>query len=145
MGYSTYFIGAFKFSEKLTVSQIETLINITIDPYDVDEEEENWPTDRCPWVPVSSDHRRQIEVGDGPEMCLLESVNEEKMYEWDTWLDFLMEKYFKPWGVEVFGRVFWQGEDTGDAGVILGHGKDFECINIEALSDHYIESQGKKL
>lgn len=144
MGYSTYFIGAFKLSKKLTVSQIETLLNITIDPYDVDEEEENWPTDRCPWIPVSADRHRHLEVGHGPEMCLLESVNEEKMYEWDVWLDFLMDKYFKPWGIEVVGRVFWQGEETADAGVIFGHGEEFECVSIVDLAEHYIESQGKK-
>lgn len=139
MGYSTYFIGAFKLSKKLTVSQIETLLNITIDPYDVDEEEENWPNDRCPWRPASATRSRDLEVGDGPEMCVLESVNEEKMYDWDVWLDFLMEKYFKPWGIEVTGRVYWHGEDSGDSGAIFGHGKDFECVSIEALADHYAD------
>jgi hypothetical protein len=59
----------------------------------------------CQWNP--SDDGTQIEW-DGSE----------KFYNYVEWIEYLINTFLKPWGYKVNGSVVWQGEDTGDVGVI---------------------------
>ena len=43
----------------------------------------------------------------------------EKFYNYVEWLEYYIEKFFKPWGVVVNGEVEWQGEDREDIGKII--------------------------
>lgn len=42
----------------------------------------------------------------------------EKFYCYVEWLDYLIENFFKRWGIQLSGKVKWQGEDMDDRGVI---------------------------
>ena len=42
----------------------------------------------------------------------------EKFYGYTLWLKYLIEKFFIPWGIELNGRVRFQGEDSNDFGTI---------------------------
>jgi len=59
----------------------------------------------CQWVP--SDDGARIEW-DG---C-------EKFYDYAEWLRYLVEHFLAPWGYTLSGDVEWQGEGSGDSGVI---------------------------
>jgi len=43
----------------------------------------------------------------------------EKFYKYTEWLEYLIEKLFKPWGIKANGQFIWQGEETGDVGTIV--------------------------
>jgi hypothetical protein len=51
----------------------------------------------------------------------LEWNGAEKFYDYTEWLEYLVENFFKPWGLEMSGEVEWRGEDWDDTGTI--------CIN----------------
>jgi hypothetical protein len=42
----------------------------------------------------------------------------EKFYNYVEWIEYLIDTFLEPWGYKVNGSVVWQGEDTGDVGVI---------------------------
>ena len=42
----------------------------------------------------------------------------EKFYNYIEWIQYLIATFLAPWGYKVNGEVVWQGEDTGDVGVI---------------------------
>lgn len=119
MGYSTYFTGGFKLSKKLTDKRIVALA--TLCDYTA-EMPNDAPDSECPWRVCSN--------GRG-----LEDAAEEKMYNWDTWLEYLIENYFKPWGVQLEGKVTWQGEDTGDSGVIFAKGHQVKFVSIDEMPE----------
>jgi hypothetical protein len=121
MGYSTYFAGQFDLSKKLTDKRIAKLAVLC--DYGHDDMPDDTPGSDCPWR-VTAD-------GKG-----LEDAAEEKMYDWDTWLDYIVEFYLKPWGVEIEGRVSWQGEDTGDCGIIFAKGHKTKFVNIHELAEY---------
>jgi len=60
----------------------------------------------CQWVPSD----------DGTALVWDEG---EKFYEYEAWLDYLIENFLKPWGYTVSGEVEWQGEDRDDAGLLV--------------------------
>lgn len=43
----------------------------------------------------------------------------EKFYYYTEWLQYLINKFFTPWGVKLTGEVIWQGESAGDVGKIV--------------------------
>lgn len=43
----------------------------------------------------------------------------ESGYEYQEWLRFLINHFFKPWGVYLNGKVRWRGEEFDDMGAIL--------------------------
>ena len=119
MGYSTYFSGSFELTPKLNVSQIETIKNLC--EYNV-ENPEGTPGDECVWT-VSDDGTS------------IESVDEEKLYDWDEWLRYLLTNVLEPAGVKANGSVVWDGEDTGDAGVIFVKDNDVRFVGIESMPE----------
>ena len=42
----------------------------------------------------------------------------EKFYEYEEWLDYLIENFFEPLGYVLNGDIEWQGEESDDFGVI---------------------------
>jgi len=42
----------------------------------------------------------------------------EKFYEYIRWLQFLNERFFKPWGLKLSGTIQWRGEEWGDTGSV---------------------------
>jgi len=42
----------------------------------------------------------------------------EKFYHYTEWIEYLIEHFFKPWGVVVNGEIEWVGEDRSDVGMI---------------------------
>ena len=43
----------------------------------------------------------------------------EKFYNYVEWLEYLIENFFKPWGVTINGEVEWSGESRSDIGKIV--------------------------
>lgn len=119
MGYSTYFTGRIELNKHLTVSTIETLRAIR-------EGSKTLPgmpqRSDCPWV-VCRD-------GKG-----IESANEEKMYDWKEWLVFLLRKVIEPEGYQATGRVFWHGEEAGDAGVIFVRDNRAKFVSVQDVPE----------
>lgn len=42
----------------------------------------------------------------------------EKFYNYVEWLNYLIENFFKPWGIKLNGEVTWSGEESSDIGKI---------------------------
>lgn len=42
----------------------------------------------------------------------------EKFYHYTEWLEYIDEKFLKPWGRKLSGAVSWQGEDDSDFGLL---------------------------
>lgn len=119
MGYSTYFSGRIELDKPLTASSIttiETLCDYTApNPSDAPEGE-------CVWK-ASSDGR------------FIESLNEEKMYRWDDWLEYLLETVVAPEGIKANGRVIWQGENTDDSGTIFVKDNRMKLVSIDEMPE----------
>lgn len=60
----------------------------------------------CQWVPSE----------DGTELKWDEG---EKFYEYEAWLEYIIEHFMTPWGRTLNGDVEWQGEDRDDIGVLV--------------------------
>ena len=59
----------------------------------------------CQWIPTE----------DGAEIVWDEG---EKFYDYVGWAKYLVEHFLSPWGYQLDGEVFWQGEDDEDFGKI---------------------------
>jgi len=59
----------------------------------------------CQWVP--SDDGTSIVWDQG-----------EKFYNYVEWIEYLVERFLKPWGYVLNGEVEWQGEERDDRGMI---------------------------
>jgi len=59
----------------------------------------------CQWVVVDSGH--------------IHWDGNEKFYNYEEWLTYLVETYLKPWGYVLNGTVAYQGEDADDFGRII--------------------------
>ena len=112
MGYSTSFDGRINFSRPLTVPefrQLERLANYNShdDGYykEFTDTPETIPDAYLQWQPT--------EDGEG-----LEWNGGEKFYDYVHWLRWLIKHYFKPRDIVLNGQIQWQGEETGDVGII---------------------------
>ncbi len=107
MGYQTDLFGTLKTDKQMNPEQIQELKEFAdtrhggnTSPYpDV-------PGFWCQWVPT--------EDGMG-----LEWDGNEKFYNYVEWLEYLIEKFFIPWGIKLNGEVEWEGEESGDLGIII--------------------------
>jgi hypothetical protein len=43
----------------------------------------------------------------------------EKFYSYVEWLEYLIEHFLTPWGIEITGEVEWEGEERGDHGKLI--------------------------
>jgi hypothetical protein len=100
MGYSTSFAGRFTLTPALTDEQFYILKG-----YSEDEHEEGY----CQWTPTKDRTGLEWDAG-------------EKFYDYEVWINRIVDKYLRPWGVKIDGEVKWSGEDTEDVGVLVATG-----------------------
>jgi hypothetical protein len=60
----------------------------------------------CQWIPT--DKGDQLVWDEG-----------EKFYDYEDWLQYLIDNFFKPWDRVLNGEVYWIGEDPDDRGVLV--------------------------
>lgn len=113
MGYTTKFRGRFDLGVSLTVDQVNTLMKISNEDDSVDMS--GAPDSYCQWAP--SKDGRGIEWDGG-----------EKFYDYVAWLQFVIDRFLKPWGHFLNGRVAWQGEEPEDQGVIHVRNNQVQAI-----------------
>lgn len=106
MGYTTDFMGQFDFSTPLTVSQKSQLAEFA-------DQRHGGNTEKFPEMPGFYCQWRPNEEG-----TALEWDGGEKFYEYEAWLEYLIEHFFTPWKVKLNGSVKWRGEDWNDTGII---------------------------
>jgi hypothetical protein len=53
----------------------------------------------------------------------------EKFYEYTAWLEYLITKFFQPWGIMVNGEIEWQGEERNDRGKIVVTDNVIQVLN----------------
>lgn len=108
MGYSTSFNGKINFDRVLTVSELrelEALANYSLQDEEFKKYADSWPQSYLQWSPTE----------DGQS---LEWNGAEKFYDYVEWLEWLMDYYFTPKGIQCNGEMVWQGEEIGDIGKI---------------------------
>lgn len=66
----------------------------------------------CQWVLVSDNPIH-------PENVTLKWDGYEKFYHYTEWLQYLINHFFKPWGLTLNGEIEWEGEESGDLGKII--------------------------
>lgn len=110
MGYTTEFRGSFNFDPPLTHEQRLKLQDFADARHGGNTKEHDYaPSFYCQWVPTRDGTQLQWDGG-------------EKFYEYAEWLEVLNDRFFKPWGVKLFGTVKYQGEDFEDRGVLVAEG-----------------------
>ena len=101
MGYCVDFVGRFNLNTPLTAEHAATMRGY--------EDSEEWPgkvPDRFfnPWL-ITDDNA-------GFE------VRTDKPHDWKPWLQYTIDEWLVPHGYTLSGRVEWDGEESGDCGVI---------------------------
>lgn len=120
MGYTTNFSGAFQLDRKLTVTELETLSNLA--DWNAQSPGIGEPDSFCQWI-VGSDGQS------------IEHNDDEKFYYHEEWLDYLIDNYFKPWGVTMSGNVIWTGENAGDSGVLFAKDNMVKAVQVEEMPE----------
>lgn len=102
MGYNTKFSGSLKLSRKLSLAEAKEFLEANENPDSIDPS----PGIRSymQWVPSES---LDAIVYDG----------NEKFYDYAQWLQWVLDQLQKM-GVTAEGSIVWQGESTGDTGVL---------------------------
>lgn len=59
----------------------------------------------CQWVPNASGTAIVWDEG-------------EKFYDYIEWIEYLITHFLAPWGYKLNGEVSWEGEESGDLGII---------------------------
>lgn len=75
----------------------------------------------CQWVPTEDGNRIEWDCG-------------EKFYNYIKWIKYINEKFLKPWGIVLDGKVSWSGEESSDVGVIVAKGGKIRYKEIERQS-----------
>jgi len=104
MGYSTRFTGRFDFDKPLPLGVIESMRKLQgVDTRDLSGAA--YPGMFCQWILTN-------------DLMGVKWDGEEKFYQWEEWLNWLVRNFFLPNAVNITGRVAFQGEDIEDAGYI---------------------------
>lgn len=102
MGYTTEFTGAVKLGRKLTMAEAKELLEIADSG---DSQKFTGISAYFQWVPA--DTLEHI-VWDG----------NEKFYEYVKQLQWLCGDWLEQRGITANGELYWQGEETGDTGLL---------------------------
>ena len=113
MGLNTNFYGRFSLDRPLTPEHRVILEEFT----DTEHEDEEGrlgldgkpPTLYCQWVPTE-------------DSAGLEWDGAEKFYYYGPWLEYLISRFFRPWGYTVNGTVRYAGLTEGVEGTISVQG-----------------------
>ena len=107
MGYTTTFDGAFTITPPLTAAQVEEVQVFGEQRHDgaglMIAPGMEAPGIWCDWTPSA----------DGAALAW---SGAEKFYRYTEWLNALTERFFRPWGVQLSGKVHYQGESPEDHG-----------------------------
>ena len=137
MGYTTEFEGSFEINGELSDEHdaiirnfIQTHNNKIWDPKCRKECDPAAPKSACKWM---------IQ-----DKCEIFWSGEEKFYDYVEWIEFLIQKFFIPWGYVVSGQVQWKGEEFRDVGEI---GIENNIVTVESQMEikKNLKSQVKKL
>ena len=99
MGYDTKFQGTLKIEPALPLHLERKLSAFSRERHD-----NSFPSIYCQWVPSGSG--------------LLKWDGKEKFYEYEKWIEFLIDNFLKPNGHVLNGHIFYRGDKFEDAGVI---------------------------
>ena len=124
MGYTTDFEGSVKLSRELTAEEYKELRPMLEDRHDNNDTPGIW----CGWT-------YDIDTN-----CI-EWDYVEKFYSYVDWMVFLIDKYFKHWGIKLSGDITWIGEDTSDMGKI--EVRDNVVYTYEGVVDYINKKEWK--
>ena len=122
MGYRTRFTGQFDLDKPLTLEQY----NILTDFAETDHrknELQGLPGAWCDWVPTR----------DGKAIKC--ANNDMSFYDFDEWLEWIIDHFLKPWGYTLNGTARWQGEEVGDTGTLSVRNNEVEMIKDEDAAE----------
>lgn len=119
MGYTTTFSGKFEFSKPLTPEQVAEFNRFCEERHGTSSREfPGCPSFWCDWET------------DGSTMFWNGS---EKSYNMDDWARILVERFLKPWGVEVRGEIGADGEAQGDVWKMIAEGYTIRRANARIV------------
>lgn len=125
MGYNTRFNGRFDFVGDVPLNVIESMRSL--EGVDTRDRMGTYPGCHCQWV-LTNDNKG------------IKWDGEEKFYEWEEWLRWIIRQYLLPNGVHLKGRVTFQGEDVDDAGFIeVLEGSRVVVTKVAIVADEYAE------
>ena len=119
MGYQTYFEGSFDLDKPLTAEHTKILKDFNEKRHN-DTAKNKYPGIWCQWEPNE----------DGTALIWDEG---EKFYEYEAWIEYLIDNYLKPWGYVLNGVVSWDGDDSEDNGDITIEDNIVEAVNLGDL------------
>lgn len=120
MGYTTEFDGRFEFSKPLTDEQAEEFNLFCTQRHGNNISHGANPSFWCDWET------------DGKGMFWNES---EKSYGMDDWARVLVEKFLKPWGVELKGHIYAQGEERNDRWAMIAEGHNIKRARVQLVAE----------
>jgi hypothetical protein len=106
MGYTTDFRGILKFDKKLTDKQVKEYRE-----FQDMRHEDGYKEKPSIWL--------QWEILEYDGEFTLGHDGGEKFYNYVEWLDYVIEHFFKKWGVVVNGTIQWRGEEWDDMGTMV--------------------------
>lgn len=126
MGYTTRFNGRFDFVGDVPLNIIESMKSLEgVDTRD--RSGTTYPGMFCQWV-LTSDKKG------------IKWDGEEKFYQWEDWLKWIIGQYLLPNGVGLKGHVAFQGDDVEDAGFIdILDGSRVVVTRVPTVADEYTE------
>ena len=60
----------------------------------------------------------------------------EKFYCYTEWMGYVIDNFFKPWGVTAFGDIKWRGEDRSDRGVLVVKNNQVQALEGEDFAQY---------
>jgi hypothetical protein len=126
MGYSTRFLGRFDFNKPIPLNIIESMKKLEgVDTRDLSGTV--YPGNYCQWI-LTNDNKGVKWDG------------EEKFYQWEEWLNWLIRNFFLPNDIKLTGKVSFQGDDIEDAGFIeVFDGNRVVVTRVPTVADDYNE------
>lgn len=82
---------------------------------DVNRPPDSQPGLWCQWVVRAPEEDENATAN----QTILEWNGAEKFYDYIEWLEYLVERFFIPWGATLSGEIEWQGEERDDFGIII--------------------------
>lgn len=120
MAYTTDFYGSFKLSRPATLKEYRILADFCSTRHS--DGVNPVPSIWCQWI-LEEDSAETVEW-DG----------NEGFTGYTEWIQYLYDNFFKPWGIELSGTVFFQGEEIGDfGGIIFKDGKAYQINTLELM------------
>jgi hypothetical protein len=105
MGYDTSFIGRLTFNRELTIQEKNWYEAIFADEVEGARLLGGRYSKYCQWE-ITKDGMGLHAEG-------------EKFYEYIEWMKVVLDMVLAPWGIVANGEIEWDGEEQGDAGLIV--------------------------